>query len=87
MNIVPVMNEVLSIANPVIGKSTLPDVRVAPDKSVERVRVSALDQLDGALDGYILSRCEQEMHMIGHKDEGMQTIPAFAAVVKECFEE
>jgi hypothetical protein len=43
MNIVPVMNEILSIANPMIGESTLPHVRFSPDEGAERVRVAALD--------------------------------------------
>jgi len=43
MNIVPMMNEVLSIANPMIGESALPHFRVSPDKSAERMGVCALD--------------------------------------------
>jgi hypothetical protein len=87
MNIVPMINEVLSIPNPMIGESALPHFRVSPNKSTKRVRVSALDQLDGALDRYILSRTEQEMDMIGHEDEGMQCIAAFATVVIKSLEE
>jgi hypothetical protein len=37
------MNEILSIANPMIGESVLPHFGISPDQSAERVRVSALD--------------------------------------------
>ncbi len=43
MNIVAMMNEVLSIANPMIRESALPHFRVSPDESAEVVRVRALD--------------------------------------------
>jgi len=43
MNIIPMVKEVLSIANPVIGESALPYFRVSPDESTEFMRVSALD--------------------------------------------
>ena len=87
MNIIPMMNEVLSIANPMIGESALPDFGFSPNKSAERVRVSALDQLDGALNRYVLRRREQQMDVIGHKHEGVQCVTAFAAVVIKGLEE
>ena len=40
-----------------------------------------LDQLDGALDGYVLRRGEQEMDVIRHDYEGVQRIAPFAAIV------
>lgn len=43
MNIMPMVHKVLSIANPMIGKSALPHFGVSPDQSAERMRVSALD--------------------------------------------
>ena len=43
MNVIPMMNEVLSIANPMIRESALPDFGLSSDKSADRVRVSALD--------------------------------------------
>ncbi len=43
MNIIPMMNEVLSIANPMIGESALPDFGVAPDKGAEFMGVRAFN--------------------------------------------
>ena len=40
MNVIPMMNEIPSIANPMIGKSALPDFGFSPDESTEFVRVS-----------------------------------------------
>jgi hypothetical protein len=81
------VSEVVCVPNPVVGKPALPDFGLATDQRAQRVRISALDQLDGALDGYVVSRSKQEMHVVGHEHEGVQRITAFAAVVKKCFEE
>jgi hypothetical protein len=43
MYIVPMMNEVLSIPNPMIDESALPHLRVSPDEGTEFVGVRALD--------------------------------------------
>ena len=43
MNVILMMNEILSISNAVIGKAALPDFGISPDQSAERMRVSALD--------------------------------------------
>ena len=87
MNIVPMMNEVLSIANPMIGESALPNFRVSSYESAEVMGVRALNQLDSALDGYVLSGSEQKMDMIGHEDEGVQQVAAFATIVIKGLEE
>jgi len=54
MNVGLMMNEILGIANAVICKPALPDFGLAPDQRSERMRVSALNQLDGAFDRYLL---------------------------------
>jgi hypothetical protein len=87
MNIIPMMNEVLNVADSMIGESAPPDFRVAPHERAEFVRVRALDELDGAFDGHARSRGKQEMDMIGHSNEGMQRVAPFAAVVRKSFEE
>jgi hypothetical protein len=86
MNIVPMMNEVPSIANPMISKPALPDFGFASDEGAKFMRVCALDELNGALNRYILSGSEHEMNVIGHKDEFVQQIAPFTAVAKESFE-
>jgi hypothetical protein len=76
------VNEILSIANPVICKPALPNLGSSSANGAERIGVPALDRLDGALDGCILSGSEQEMNMIGRQNEGVHKITTFAAVVK-----
>jgi hypothetical protein len=49
------VRKVVRIANSMIGESALPYLGTSPANSAERMGVSALDQLDGALDGYVLS--------------------------------
>jgi|HubBroStandDraft_4_1064222.scaffolds.fasta_scaffold60365_3 hypothetical protein len=46
MNIVFVIEEILAIANSVIGESSLPDLSFATEDRSEGVRVSAFDELD-----------------------------------------
>jgi len=64
MNIISMVRKVVRIANSMIGESALPYLGTSPANSAERMGVSALDQLDGALDGYVLSGSQQEMDMI-----------------------
>jgi hypothetical protein len=87
MNIISMMSEVLSVANPMIGKSALPDLGLATDQRAQRVRVCALDQLNGTLDGYVMSGSKQEMDMIGHEYEGVQRVTAFSTIVVKGLEE
>ena len=86
MNIISMMSEVLGIANPVIRKAALPHFGVSSDQRAERVRVSALDQLNGALDGHVLRGSEHKMDMIGHKHEVVQSISPLAAIVIKSLE-
>jgi hypothetical protein len=75
-----VIQEVLSISNTMISKSALPDFSLAAKDRAQCVRVSAFDELDGVLDGYVASRREQEMYMFGHQNEGVKLITAFVTV-------
>jgi hypothetical protein len=43
MNIISMVSEVVWIANPVIGESSLPYLGASPANGAEGVRVSALD--------------------------------------------
>jgi hypothetical protein len=81
------MSKVVWIANTVIGESALPHLGVSPANGAERMRVSTLDQLHSALYRYVLGRCEQDMDMIGHEDEGVQCIATFSTVVIKGLEE
>jgi len=42
--------------------------------------------LRAAFKGYVLGGREQKVNVIGHQDEGVQKITAFAAVVEHSFE-
>jgi hypothetical protein len=48
MNVIPMMSEVLSITNPMIRETALPNFRLAPDQGAERMGIPSFDQLEGA---------------------------------------
>ncbi len=86
MNVILMMNEIPSIANPMVRKPALPDLGLAPDDRSEFMRIRALDELYATLKSHALSRREQQMNMVRHNNEGVQEVPALAAVVKQSFE-
>jgi len=86
MNVIPMMTEVPSIANPMIRKSPLPHFRFSPDQGAECMRMRALDQLDGALNRHILRGSEHKMYVIGHNNEDVQRVASFATVMIESLE-
>ncbi len=52
------MQEILLIANPVIGEPALPDFPLAAEDFTQSMRISTLDKLDGMLDRYVRSRSD-----------------------------
>jgi len=50
------MSEVLSITNPMIRETALPNFRLAPDQGAERMGIPSFDQLERALDGHVVRR-------------------------------
>jgi len=87
MNVVPMVSEILVVANSVIGKSSLPDLSFATEDCSERMRIAAFDQLNGVLKRYVFSGSEQEMNMFGHEDEGVDLKSPFAAMSEEGLKE
>ena len=87
MNVVLMADEILVIANPVVRESPLPDLSLATEDRPEGVGVSAFDQLDRVLQRDIDGGSQQEMNVLGHEDEGMQSIAAFAAISVESLKE
>jgi hypothetical protein len=83
MNVISMMNEILRIANPMIGKSALPDFLCATDDCSEFMRVGALDQLDCAFDRYVVRRSPQQVNVFGHNDECVQFVAALSAIAVE----
>jgi hypothetical protein len=80
MNIISMMDEIHFVANPMIGESSLPHFALSSDDAANFMRVRAFDQLDRAFDGYIGRRSQQEMHVFGHENEGMQLEAPFTAI-------
>ena len=80
MNVVLMMQEILLIANAVIGESALPDFAFASENVAQRVRVAAFDELDGVFDRDAVGGSQQKMYVFGHDDERVQLISTFAAV-------
>ncbi len=58
MNVVSMVDEILIIADPVIGESALPDFSLATEDGSEGMRIAAFDQLNSALDGHIVCGSE-----------------------------
>ena len=58
MNVVPMMQEILSIPNPVIRKSALPDLASATDRRSQSIGISSLDQLNSMLKGDVSRRSD-----------------------------
>ena len=83
MNVIPMMSEVLSITNPMIRETALPNFRLAPDQGAERMGIPSFDQLERALDGHVVRRGKQEMNVIRHEHEGVQGVLSFATVVEK----
>ncbi len=80
MNVISMMHEINLIANPMIGESSFPDFLLSTDDGAEFMRVRALDQLNGPLDGYVDRGSQQEMNVFRHKDKGVQCVSTLAAV-------
>jgi hypothetical protein len=82
MNVVLMMDEILVIANSVIREAALPDIAFPEEDGSEGMGVSASDELDGALQGDIVRRSEQQMDVFGHDHERMQLEAAFASGIE-----
>jgi len=80
MNVISMMHEINTIANPVIGESALPDLLIAANDASDLMGVCTFDQLDGPFNGHVARWGQQQMNMFGHDDELVQGITAFAAV-------
>jgi len=87
MDVSPMEFEIARVANPVIGKSALPDFALPADQGSEFMRVGPLDELNGSFNRDILRGSQQEMNVIGHDHEGVQRITAFAAISIQSLEE
>ena len=80
MNIFSMMRIILRVADAVVRKSALPDFAFAPQFRAQRVRISAFDELDRALNGYVVRRGKQQMNVLGHDDKCMQLKTSLATI-------
>jgi hypothetical protein len=87
MNVISMMNKIHLVANPMIGESALPHLALSTDDSAEFMRICALNQLNGPLDGYVNRGSQQEMHMLRHQNKRMEFIPPLAAVTIKSLQE
>jgi hypothetical protein len=74
MDVFAVGDEVVAVAHAAVGKSALPDGELGGEASGE----AAFDELDGALKSDLLRR-EEKVDVVGHDDEGVELVMAFAA--------
>jgi len=80
MNVLLMMQEILFVAYPMVGESSLPDFALSANDRPKGVRISAFDQLDGVLQRNVMGRGQQQMNVLRHDDKCMQLIAAFAAI-------
>jgi len=79
--------EILSVANPVVGETALPDFSFSAEDRSQGMRVTAFDQLDSVLKRHVFGGSEQKVGVLGHEDEGMDLVAAFAAISVESLQE
>ena len=81
MNVAMADAVVCCVADAVVGEASLPDGEFGGEAMGE----ASLDESDGSFEG--LLRCEKQMDVVGHDDEGVEFVVSFGAVVLEGFDE
>jgi len=81
MNVAMADAVVCWVADAVVGEASLPDGELGG----EAVGEASLDESDGSFES--LLRCEKQVDVVGHDDEGVEFIVSFGAVVLEGFDE
>ena len=71
-DIFAMLPEALSITDPDLGKSTLPDLCLISEFPAETVGEPTLDQLHGFFDGHVARQRHQQVQMIWQDDEVME---------------
>ncbi len=82
VDVVAVLFVIVSVADAVVGEASLPD----GEGGVEAVGEAPFDEHHGSFEGDVLWG-KEEMDVVGHDDEGVETVVAFVAVMLEGFEE
>jgi hypothetical protein len=86
VDVILMVNEILGVANAVIGKTSLPNFPLTAKDFSQGAGISAFDELDGVLDRDVIGRSQQKMNMLRHQNEGVQLIASSATVAVHCFE-
>jgi hypothetical protein len=87
MNVISMMHKVHLVANSMIREPALPDFLAPTNDTAEFVRIRALDQLHSPLNGRVARRCQEQMNMLGHDNESLQEVTAFATIAVNRFQE
>jgi len=87
MDIVLMISKIPMITNPVIRESALPDLSGPTKDRSASVRVSALNQLNGMFQGYVGCRCQENMNVLGHHNELVNSKSTFAAIAIDSLQE
>ncbi len=66
MNVFPMLQEILLVANAMVRKSPLPNFSLSANHCPERMRVSAFDELNRMLQRYVVCRSEQKVNVFRH---------------------
>jgi hypothetical protein len=83
MNVVLVMQEVLFIANSMVGESALPDFAFSSENRPKGLRISAFDELNGVFERYVVCWSQEKMDVLRHYDEGVELKSPIAAITVE----
>lgn len=79
--------KIVSIPNSMVRKTALPDRRLSPANSSKLVRITSLDELDSALDGYTEIWGKQQMNVVRHHDKCVKEVASLATIVIESLKE
>jgi hypothetical protein len=74
------------IPNAMVSKSYLPDFALPSQHFPQRMGISAFNELDGALQAHS-GRGDDQMHMLEHDDEGVQSISSLPFVAVKDLQE
>jgi hypothetical protein len=87
MDVILVMLVIPGVSNPVIGESALPDFPLSAKYCAQRMRRSALNELNGMFERYVFGGSEQQVDMLWHNDESVELIATVPAVTVESCQE
>jgi hypothetical protein len=73
------------VTDAVVGESSLSYFSGPVERCPQRMRVTSLDELDGAFDSDFRCGSQQEVDVLGHDDECMQVESFLSAIAVERF--